>query len=452
MKALPYGVRAYILILVAVTIALIGWQWTRQPLRLGTPDRYIPWICGGILVTLASARPIPLPRSAHVSLGTVFGFSAMCLFDPTFGSLLFLVGLTLAYAYTQWRHHLWKWYQILFNLAVQTLATDIGAEVYLALHRGDVNPIISWRNALAFLLGGAVFVLLNGALVAGIIGLSERVRPWEVLLLNYHGSLIQFVSHVPLGGIVVILYQTRPWAVLLVLLPLIAIYLSYANAARLTDAARNILQLLATLVDARDPYTARHSRRVAQYALTIARQMRLPLSLQEILWVAGNIHDLGKLTFPDTLLQKGGRLDPGEWARMRSHPATGAHLVGELPILREAQEIMACHHEHYDGTGYPEGKAGNEIPLAARILSAADALDAITSERPYRAPRTLREAVEEIQACAGTQFDPQVVVALLASEARLEAVYGLMQAEQSGDGGPQPVVGVPVRARKKVAN
>jgi HD-GYP domain-containing protein (c-di-GMP phosphodiesterase class II) len=249
---------------------------------------------------------------------------------------------------------------------------------------------------------------------------------------------------------VVILYQDRPWAVLLVLLPLVAIYLSYANAARLTEASRNTLQLLANLVDARDPYTAKHSRRVAQYALIIARQMHLPLPQQETLWVAATIHDLGKLAIPESLLLKAGQLDAREWEQMRSHPATGANLIGGLPILQEAQEIMACHHEHYDGTGYPEGKAGDEIPLPARILAVADALDAMTSERPYRGPRSLTEAFAEIGACAGTQFDPRVVEAALAARPLLEEVL-LSQRQNNRDSTrlPEPIVGVPVQARRK---
>ncbi len=450
MKSLRPAVRLYIAVTVALALALLAWQWSRQPLRLDTPARYIPWLCGVLLVAVASARPIPLPRSAHVSLGTVFGLSAMCLFDTTFGCILFLVGLLGGYLYSQYRYRLWKWYQIVFNVAAQTLALDIGAEVYLLIHRGDVNPVASWGNVLAFLLGGAVFVALNAVLVAGVIGLSERIRPWEVMLLNYHGSLIQFVSHVPLSGIVVILYQDRPWAVLLVLLPLVAIYLSYANAARLTEASRNTLQLLANLVDARDPYTAKHSRRVAQYALIIARQMQLPLPQQETLWVAATIHDLGKLAIPESLLQKAGQLDAQEWEQMRLHPSTGASLVGGLPILQEAQEIMSCHHEHYDGTGYPDGKAGEEIPLAARILAVADALDAMTSERPYRGPRSLVEAFEEIRACAGTQFDPRVVEAVLAARPLLEEVLLSERKENHNSRRlPEPILGVPVPSRRK---
>ncbi|MGC8873625.1 MAG: HD-GYP domain-containing protein [Chloroflexia bacterium] len=450
MKSLPPAVRAYIAAVVVLALLLLAWQWNREPLRLDVPARYFPWLCGVLLVAVASARPIPLPRSAHVSLGTVFGLSAMCLFDPTFGCTLFLTGLLLAYLYSQYRYRLWKWYQIVFNVAAQTVALDIGAEVYLFLHRGDVNPVSSWLNAFTFLVGGAVFVALNAVLVAGVIGLSERIRPWEVMLLNYHGSLIQFVSHVPLSGIVVILYKDRPWAVLLVLLPLVAIYLSYANAARLTEASRNTLQLLANLVDARDPYTAKHSRRVAQYALIIARQMQLPLPQQETLWVAATIHDLGKLAIPEALLQKAGQLDAREWEQMRLHPATGANLVGGLPILQEAQEIMACHHEHYDGTGYPDGKSGEEIPLPARILAVADALDAITSERPYRGPRSLAEALEEIRTCAGTQFDPRVVDAVLAARPLLEEVF-LSERRENHDSTrlPEPVLGVPVQSRRK---
>ncbi len=423
MKRLPVSVRVYILMTTALAVAFLAWQWYRQPLRLDTGERLAAFVAGVLLVTISSARPIQLPRSAHMALGTVFGFAAICLFDPTFGSLLFLCGLALGYAYKQWQRRTLAWFQILFNVAVQTFSVGVGGEVYLLLHRVDVNPVISWQNGLAFILGGSLFVLLNGALVAGVIGLSEGVRPWEVFMLNWFGSLIQFVSHVPLGGIIVILYQSRPWAVLLILLPLIAIHFSLSNAWLLTDAARNTLRLLATLVDARDPFTARHSRQVVQYAEVIAQALRIPLPLQEHIAWAAAIHDLGKVTIPEALLVKVGSLTREEWECIRTHPGIGAQLIEGLPLFHGAREIIHYHHEWFDGSGYPEGKAGEAIPLGARVLAVADALDAMTTDRPYRRPATLDQALAELRRYAGTQFDPQVVEAVLAAGPQVEAIY-----------------------------
>jgi hypothetical protein len=431
MKDVPWHVRPYVLGIPLLAVAVIALQWVRQPLRLNTPDRWISFLCGVGLVALASARPISLPRNAHVSLGTVFGLAATCLFDPTLGGVLFPLGLALAYLFNYLRRRRPAWYQILFSIAAQSLSLYIGAVLYLFLHRGSVNPTVSWGNALAFLLGGAVFVVLNVLLISVAISLSERIRLWEVILLNHHGSMILFVSHVPLSGIVLILYQSRPWAVLLIFLPLIAIHLSYSNLAHLNEAARKMLRSLATLVDARDPYTARHSGRVAKYALAIAQQMGVPYSLQETLQMAARIHDLGKLTVPEEILWKAGKLDAAEWERVRSHPAVGAYLVEGLPLFEKVQEIMHSHHERYDGMGYPDGLTGEEIPLGARILAVADALDAITAERPYRRIRTLDEALADIQDNSGAQFDPVVVAAALAARPRLQALYESAQEEEA---------------------
>jgi putative nucleotidyltransferase with HDIG domain len=426
MKGLSWSTRLYIVAVLISTAALILWQWFRFPLYLDTPARLSAFIGGVLLVTLANLRPIKLPRTAHLSLGSVFGLSAICLFDSTFGTVVFLIGLILAYGYIQWKHRKvvqWKWYQIAFSIAAQTLSLDLGGELYLMLHQGSVNPIVSLRNALLFILGGLVFVLLNSILIGVVIGLAERVNPLQVMLMNGQGSLLQFVANVPLSGIVIVLYESRPWAVLLILLPLYAIHLSFEESAILRDHTQDTLQFVARLVDAREPFTARHSRQVARYAAVIAREAQLPLRLQEKIQLAATLHDLGKLSVPETILLKPGELEPSEWIFVHTHPDVGASLVEKLAFLRETQEIVRCHHERFDGTGYPVGIAGEEIPLGARILAVADALDAITVDRPYRQAMTWEAALSEIEANAGTQFDPEVVEVALRAHSRLEEIF-----------------------------
>ncbi len=426
MKELSWPARLYILGTCALTAVLIVWQCLRFPVRLDTPERLVPFVVGVLLVTVASVRPIKLPRTAHLSLGSVFGLSALCLFDPAFGALLFLLGLSLAYGYNYWRHHRvvqWRWYQITFSIAVQVLSLDLGGELYVLLHQGNINPVISWENAFSFIAAGLVFVLLNGLLIAVVIGLTERVSPLQVMWLNRQGSMLQFVANVPLSGIVIALYESRPWAVLLILLPLIAIHLSLEEAALLRKHTQETLQFVASLVDAREPLTAKHSRQVTQYAAVIAREAQVPLRLQDRILVAATLHDLGKLSIPEAVLLKRTRLQPQEWESIRAHPSVGAVLVQRLVFLREAEEIIRCHHERYDGTGYPAGMAGESIPLGARILAVADALDAITADRPYRQASTLEEALKEIRDHAGTQFDPEIVAAALRARPQLEKAY-----------------------------
>jgi GAF domain-containing protein len=176
------------------------------------------------------------------------------------------------------------------------------------------------------------------------------------------------------------------------------------------------LEALANAVDARDPYTAGHSQRVTQYALTIARQMKYSPDDQAA-WVrmerGGRLHDIGKIGTPDAILQKAGKLTDDEFAKMKEHPVAGFNILSGLKMLTDELVIVRSHHERYDGKGYPDRKKGDELPMFAWIVSAADAIDAMTSDRPYRKASPLELAVEQVRAGAGTHFHPDVAEAVL---------------------------------------
>jgi GAF domain-containing protein len=176
------------------------------------------------------------------------------------------------------------------------------------------------------------------------------------------------------------------------------------------------LEALANAVDARDPYTAGHSQRVTQYALTIARQMKYSPDDQAA-WVrmerGGRLHDIGKIGTPDAILQKAGKLSDEEFAKMKEHPVAGFNILSGLKMLTDELVIVRSHHERYDGKGYPDRKKGDELPMFAWIVSAADAIDAMTSDRPYRKASPLELAVEQVRAGAGTHFHPDVAEAVL---------------------------------------
>ena len=176
------------------------------------------------------------------------------------------------------------------------------------------------------------------------------------------------------------------------------------------------LEALANAVDARDPYTAGHSQRVTQYALTIARQMKYSPKDQAA-WVrlerGGRLHDIGKIGVPDAILQKAGKLTDEEFAKMKEHPVAGFNILSGLKMLTDELVIVRSHHERYDGKGYPDRKKGDELPMFAWIVSAADAIDAMTSDRPYRQASSMEVAVEQVRAGAGTHFHPDVAEAVL---------------------------------------
>ena len=172
--------------------------------------------------------------------------------------------------------------------------------------------------------------------------------------------------------------------------------------------------VLAETIDTRDPSTAHHSQDVGRYARAIAAGLGLPLPAVERLALAGVLHDVGKVGVGDAILQKPGPLDEDEWVLMRKHPELGARLLAGADLPDLAEWVFA-HHERLDGSGYPLGLQGDQIPLEARILAVADAYEAMTSARPYGAAMSHEDAAAELRRCSDTQFDPRVVEALLAA-------------------------------------
>lgn len=187
-----------------------------------------------------------------------------------------------------------------------------------------------------------------------------------------------------------------------------------ARTAQLTRAYRATVRALSNAVEARDAYTGRHAERVTAYGMEIARAVGLPSADAPELEFGFLLHDIGKVAVPDAVLYKPGPLTAEERAVMARHPVVGAQIVGGIEFLAEAAVVVRCHHERWDGTGYPDGLAGDGIPAAARVFAVADVLDALTTDRPYRPAFPLRQAREMILGAAGSHFDPEVVAAFAA--------------------------------------
>lgn len=171
------------------------------------------------------------------------------------------------------------------------------------------------------------------------------------------------------------------------------------------------LKALVTTLEARDPYTRAHSQRVSHYATALAAKMGCSKEEQDIVTVAGFLHDIGKVGICDAILLKTEPLTPAEYEVIKTHPIIGEQIVQHLGYFSREKSIIRHHHEWWDGRGYPDGLINHQIPFLARILTVADAFDAITTNRPYRAGRPFREALEELDCWAGSQFDAEAVVA-----------------------------------------
>jgi putative nucleotidyltransferase with HDIG domain len=193
------------------------------------------------------------------------------------------------------------------------------------------------------------------------------------------------------------------------------------------EAAYNsTLYALVAALDAREHETGDHSQRVGRYTLALADRLGVPMGERHDIFRGALLHDIGKIGVPDAILLKPGPLDPSEWEEMRKHPQTGFNILKSIGFLRIPADIVLSHQERFDGSGYPRGLGGDHIPVGARIFAIADALDAMSSDRPYRKSLGFARAIEEIARQSGTQFDPRVVEALLAiGQAGIETIARL---------------------------
>jgi putative nucleotidyltransferase with HDIG domain len=179
--------------------------------------------------------------------------------------------------------------------------------------------------------------------------------------------------------------------------------------ADLKNAYKGTMESLRLAVDAKDSYTKNHSDRVAYYSVLIAKGLNYSIEEIELIRNGGLFHDIGKIGIPDAILQKAGKLTDEEYHDIKNHPSIGEHILKPAKIFNDIIPMVKHHHERFDGRGYPSGLAGENIPLFARIVCIADAFDAMTSDRSYRPRYTLFKALEELERCKGTQFDPNLV-------------------------------------------
>ncbi|MFG3657671.1 HD-GYP domain-containing protein [Streptomyces sp. NPDC047706] len=265
--------------------------------------------------------------------------------------------------------------------------------------------------AAAVLTFCAVQTLLDG----GILVVAERVSPRRAWRGLFPRSLAPVGVHGLAGLMMAVLWRSPygPVAALLVLLPMGVSWWAFAQYHRERGAHQATIRALVQAVDIKDEYTRGHSERVGQASMLIARELGMDDERVEVLRFAGILHDVGKLGVPTRLLRKEGPLTPEERRVIELHPEYGHEMVRGISFLGEARAAVLHHHERLDGSGYPYGLVGTQIPESARVVAVADAFDAMTSTRSYSRARPVSVALEELERCAGRQFDPVMVDALV---------------------------------------
>jgi putative nucleotidyltransferase with HDIG domain len=278
----------------------------------------------------------------------------------------------------------------------------------------DVTIAIGMPLTVAYLL---VFAL-NGMLVSLVVAFSRGANPWHIWKENSISTLGLDILALPLVFAFAWIYaRFGPMIASVIWVPILGLrQLNTANI-ELQQTNRELLELMIKSIEARDPYTSGHSRRVKDYAVQIARLMGYDASTVEKIGTAALLHDVGKIYDKYApILAKEARLSPEEWAIIKEHPVDGANLIATMTRLRELVPAVMHHHENWDGTGYPKGLRGEQIPLASRVIMFADTFDAMTTKRPYRGPLDEAAVRSELVKCRAKQFDPEIADRLLTSD------------------------------------
>src|SRR5438552_4230333 len=330
--------------------------------------------------------------------------------------------------------------RVVFNIAQVMLATGLASLVYLRLG-GFVSLDAFDFSLIPFACLVGTFFVVNKGSVALAVAVSSGVSIRESWGRIGRDALGTDLFSSTLALLLAFLYvKLQLVGIAVLVFPLFLVRQLYQMNVQLTEELEEKLELMVKSMEARDPYTSGHSRRVSEYGLAIARELALSAEDLDNIKRAALLHDVGQVYEEFApLLRKEGKLTPEEMMTMRTHVVRSAQLVATAGKFRGAVEAMIRHHhENFDGTGYPDGLAGDQIPFGARIIMVADTIDAMTTDRPYRKAMGLARAVEELEKYAGRQFDPGLVklVAKSSSIRRLLGVDGHIQ--EAGPGASRP--------------
>ncbi len=405
----------------------------------GIPD--VPWPAIVVwvgLMTLTEAAPIRLPGGGVITVSSILDYAGLIVFGPYLTAWVALFSaLTCRVACTPRR----PFYKTVFNMALYVVTCVAAGEAFLA-SGGIVGHMELPGNFPAIAAMGLVYFVVNTLGVSLVISLTGKESPAQVWGVNFRWTIFHLLAFLPFGCVIALVYlQLGYLGVLLFMFPLLLARYTFKVYTEMRQDFLDFVGALTSIIEEVDPYTRLHSHRVSRHARQIATEMGLSRSQVETIATSALLHDIGKVSFrTQDIIDSPGLLTPEQRERMAKHPIIGAQIVSRIRTLKDAAESVRTHHERMDGTGYPLGLAGDAIPIGARIVMAADALDAMTSDRSYRRALPLEAAIAELRRQAGKQFDPDVVNAV-------ERLYHRQELGVLHELGEPPVeVGTPVGA------
>jgi HD-GYP domain-containing protein (c-di-GMP phosphodiesterase class II) len=403
MRALRWQMRTYVLIVMAAGVAALVVAAFIPAAASGDEI----WLTALLVAATAFAqvRPLYLGPKLKLTVEDAATYAAALTLHPLGAVAVAGLGTLFGLRFTRKS----SWYNRGFNVAVVVLGTGTAAVVYGGLDRGlgDVD-------AFAAVAAMVAKFLVENVLVDVAVALQLQRSPLTAWWQTHRDAIPHHVALYIIGFLAAVSLRSYLWALVLFLAPVGIVYLALRDVGRMRQQTRDSIVALADMIDLRDAYTHGHSQRVAEYARRLARELRLSSGETELIHEAARVHDIGKIGTADQFLLKPGPLDEGETQEMRRHAQLGYKLLKRIPEFAAGAELVLSHHERVDGTGYPRGLRGEELPIEARVIAVADAYDAMTTDRPYRSAMSWESTRAELRAGAGTQWDARVVDAFIA--------------------------------------
>ena len=408
MRVNTYVTAVGITSLVAVAAAALA-------LPLPSPVEVSACVCFALIGLLSHLLAYRTSTNATGSVAFI-PFLAAVVLSPNVAAVI-VVGLTVFLVELRARRSLLKG---AFNISQYVLAASVAVLAFSKL--GGLSPLFErvpqTFELLAYFVAFGAFVVVNKLSVSIVVALSERSEIAEVWRRVTEGALLYDLLSLPFAYAYARAYAEvgAGWTLALSV-PLLGVRQLYRTNWQLQRTSEELLQLMVKAIEARDPYTSGHSKRVAHYAVIIARSMGMRAKQVDRVYTAAMLHDVGKIHEDFApILRKPSSLTPAERGVIESHSERGAQLVATVSQLEDIVPVVRHHHERFDGTGYPSRLVGEQIPIGARVIMIADTIDAMTSDRPYRAALSKEQVLAEVDRVSGTQFDPSIVEAFVKSK------------------------------------
>src|ERR1700683_2980251 len=434
-RGLPIGAKAFIGLVIAAGMASLLQAAIHQ-----SSKNIAEFICYLGIAILASRLRVTLPGITG-TLSVNFLFILVGVAELSYSEAITLGAISmLAQCWSGKRPGA---IQMTFNVCPGCVST---AAAYLVYHSFLVNELIVNRP-LILCLAASVYFIVNAGSIAIVISFSEGKPLRRILVDCYFWSFPYYLLGAGIAGAIAWFNHAFNWETSLLFVP--AIYLIYRSyrlyLGKLSNEKRHVeemadlhmrtIEALALAIEAKDQTTHDHLQRVRVYAVEVAKDLKVDREGMEALQAAALLHDIGKLAIPEHIISKPGRLTPEEFEKMKIHPLVGAEILERVQFPYPVVPIVRAHHEKFDGTGYPMGLKGEEIPIGARILAAVDFLDARASDRQYRRAMPLEGVMQQLAAESGKAFDPSVVHVL---KRRYRSLENLALAQSAEDGNAAP--------------